>query len=138
VIFTKWWFVLVIDGPDEILTGFPFPYVCRGWHTFLSRQFFLTELILDLLIYFFFWFLIIFSLRSTLTKIILPKLLYIVLHTLAGLALLGAAASMVIGPGDIYYFKRPFDIEIMEIGYKFIWQNPERPDFNKYYPKKRL
>ncbi|WP_234859378.1 hypothetical protein [Aquimarina aquimarini] len=29
-LFTKWWHVLVLDGPDEILTGFPFPYKCNG------------------------------------------------------------------------------------------------------------
>ncbi|MEM6768710.1 MAG: hypothetical protein AAF655_27470, partial [Bacteroidota bacterium] len=41
---TKWWFVAVEDAPDSWMYGFPFPYLCEGWHTSLSLQVFLKEL----------------------------------------------------------------------------------------------
>jgi hypothetical protein len=37
---------------------------------------------------------------------------------------------------NLFYFKRGFTIEIMETGYKFIWQNQERPGCLKYHPQK--
>src|ERR1044071_5539679 len=58
--FTKWWYVLVVDGPDEVLTGFPLPYVCAGWHTSASLQIFLLEFFIHLLCYFIFWFVLVF------------------------------------------------------------------------------
>jgi len=40
---TMWRFVLIVDGASEILTGFPLPYICPGWHTSLSYQILLNQ-----------------------------------------------------------------------------------------------
>jgi hypothetical protein len=34
--------------------------------------------------------------------------------------------------------KRPWEMDIMTTGYKFVWQFQERPDFKNYNPKKKL
>lgn len=46
-----------------------------------------------------------------------------------------AATLIASNPNNLFYTKRPFDIEIMETGYKFIWQQTERPDYYKFHPK---
>ena len=38
---------------------------------------------------------------------------------------------------NIYYVKRPFEIAIMETGYKFVWQQTTRPDYYKYHPEQK-
>lgn len=135
-VFTKWWYVQVFDGPDEILTGFPFPFVCRGWHTSLSLQFFIAELLTDFIIYFLFWFLVILCLQHFSTKIKLPKLFSKVLIAFAGLAIAGAGL-IAANPDNAFNLRRNFDLEVMETGYKFIWQEIQRPEFYKYHPEKR-
>lgn len=52
-----------------MMAGFPFPYVCDGWFTSMSNQFFVTELIIDFLIYILFWLLLIFSINRFFVKI---------------------------------------------------------------------
>ncbi len=59
-LFTKWWSALPIDAPETTFIGFPFAYTGRGWHTSLSHQVFVVELIADITIYFSFWLLLIF------------------------------------------------------------------------------
>ncbi|WP_294821929.1 hypothetical protein [uncultured Flavobacterium sp.] len=55
VLITKWAYVLPEDAPADMLFGFPLPYRCSGWHTSLSTQFFIAEMVFDLLVYFVFW-----------------------------------------------------------------------------------
>ena len=132
--FKKWWYVLPVDAPDTMFSGFPLPFVCEGWHTSLSLQIFLTEFIVDLLTYFLFWLTLIFCVDCFLTKINPHKILTTILWTLTGLIIIGG--SLIASNRDnIFYVKRPFEIETMETGYKFIWQHTERPDYYKYHPK---
>ncbi|EMJ67309.1 hypothetical protein LEP1GSC034_4831 [Leptospira interrogans str. 2003000735] len=42
---------------------------------------------------------------------------------------------MVSNEDNLFYIKRPFDMKVLETGYEFIWQNTERPDYYKYFPK---
>lgn len=51
-IITKWEFVQVQDHTKEFLFGFPFAYKCKGFHTSLSKQYFMLEMIANFLIYF--------------------------------------------------------------------------------------
>lgn len=53
-------YVSVIDGPLEYLYGFPLPYTCKGWHTSLSRQYFISEMLIDFIVYFIVSYIIIF------------------------------------------------------------------------------
>jgi hypothetical protein len=131
---TKWWYALPVDAPDTLYSGFPFPFVGDGWHTSMSLQIFVLELFANFFIYFLFWFLVVFCVNKYLTRIRTYKIVTIALWTISGLIILGASyiASF---PEHIFHFKRPYDMEIMDTGYKFIWQHTERPDYYKYHPE---
>lgn len=133
---TKWWYALPVDAPDTLFAGFPFPYVCEGWHTSMSLQIFVTEFIFDFLTYFSFWFLLVFCIDRFLIKIITQKILTIVLWALSGLIISGTIL-IASDSNHIYYVKRPFDISIMETGYKFVWQQTTRPDYYKNHPEQK-
>ncbi len=133
-IITKWWYALPVDAPDTMFSGFPFPFVCQGWHTSLSLQIFMTELIIDLLTYFTFWFILVFCSNRFLTKINSHKIVTIVLWTLTGIVISFSGLSLI-NPDNLFFLKRPFAIEIMDTGYTFIWQDTIHPDYYKYHPK---
>ncbi len=135
-LFTKWWYVLPVDAPDTMMAGFPLVCLSDGWHTSMSLQIFVFEFIVDLLVYFLFWFELIFLIDRYLFKLKVPNLLTIPLQALTGLIII---SSMIVAsmPEHIYKVKRDFDMEVMVTGYKFIWQHQERPDFAQYDPRKK-
>ncbi len=134
--FTKWWYALPTDAPDTIFTGFPFPFVCQGWHTSMSLQIFLIEFFADLLIYFLGWFILLLSVDSFAIKIKTHKIVTICLWTICVL-FIALSAIAVSNKDNLFYIKRPFDMEVKETGYKFVWQDVERPDFYKSQPKNK-
>jgi hypothetical protein len=129
--FTKWWHV-EIDDTIEILRGFPFPFVCPGWHTSLSLQIFVLEFIADFLIYFLFWFLLMLVITRISKPIRVPKFVTLVLFVISGLFTV-VLVLFAVNPDNIYTTTRNFDIKIMETGYRFIWQKPTRPDYTKFH-----
>jgi hypothetical protein len=131
---TKWWYALPVDAPDTLLTGFPFPFVCDGFHTSMSLLIFVTELIVDILIYFIIWFIAIYCINRFLTKIKTHKIVTIALWTIT-VFIISGAAYIANYRENIFYVKRPFDIDVMETGYKFVWQQTIRPDYYKYHPE---
>ncbi|WP_127122329.1 hypothetical protein [Chryseotalea sanaruensis] len=133
-IFSKWWYVHIIDGSDEILTGFPLPYMCRGWHTSLSLQIFVLGLIIDLLTYFAFWFMLTFIIHQFIVKIKLNKTLTIFLLIISGFL---SVVMILIGSNsdNIYTLHMDFESEIHETGYKFIWEKEPQHDYSKYHPE---
>ncbi len=126
-IFTKWWHV-EIDDYREILSGFPFPFVCPGWHTSLSLQIFVLELIVDILVYFSFWFFIIMTVTKIVKPFRIPKPMTITLLATSGL-FMTVLILLAINPDNIYTTTRPFDIKIIETGYRFMWQEETRPEY---------
>jgi hypothetical protein len=131
---TKWWYALPVDAPDTMFTGFPLAFTCRGWHTSLSLQFFVIEFFVDLLTYFLIWQFLIFCIDRFIIKLKPHKIMTICLWALSGL-LIVLAVLMASNKDNLFYTKRPFDIEVMKTGCKFIWQNIEQPDFYQYHPK---
>lgn len=131
VVFTKWWYVTV-NGFDEVLTGFPIPFMSPCWHTSLCLQVFVFGLIIDVLTYFVFWLIIIFVVNRFLVKINLNKAVTITLLSFSGLLFTG---MIVIGSfsDNIYTWKRSFDIKVLETGYQFYWDEQYKPD-NIEYP----
>ena len=125
---TKWWYALPVDAPDTLYSGFPFPFVGDGWHTSMSLQIFVLELFADFLIYFLFWFTVIFCVNKFWTKIKTNKIVTIGLWTISGLIIIGASCIACF-PEHIFYIKRPYDMEIMETGFKFVWEHTDRPDY---------
>jgi hypothetical protein len=49
---TKWWYGIAIDAKDVFLYGFPLIHKCEGFHASLSTQYFLFEMLVNLLTYF--------------------------------------------------------------------------------------
>lgn len=123
-----------MDAPDTMFTGFPFPFVCDGWHTSLSLQIFVTEFVANLLVYFLFWFILVFCVNRFVTKVTVPKAVTIGLWILSGL-IIAFATFLAANKENIFYVKRPFSVEVMETGFQFGWQRIERPDFYKYHPE---
>lgn len=139
-IFTKWWYVLPVDGPDSMMVGFPFPYACEAWHTSLALQIFLLELCLDILIHFTFWFAVIFCVDRFIIKIQLHKAISIIIIGISSLLLCGLL-FIAFNPDNIFKARRNFDIEILKTGYKFFWEGNQRPenfDFEKYEQNKKI
>jgi hypothetical protein len=133
-VFTKWWYVLPVDGPDTMMAGFPLPYVSDGWHTSLSLQIFVIELLVDLLCYFLFWFIVVFCVDRFAIKIKLHKVVAIFLLSTAGLSIYSLFFVASISD-NLVYLKRPFDAETLVTGYKFVWNENQRPDnfdFDEY------
>ena len=131
VIFRKWWYVFPADAPDSMMAGFPFPYVCDGWFTSMSNQFFVMELLFDLIIYFLFWLILIYAINRFIVNVKVPKTLTISLMVINVFIFIIAIfiASMT---ENIFKLKKDFDVEIKETGYNFIWQNTPRPNIEKY------
>jgi len=133
---TKWWYVLVIDGTDVILTGFPLPFVCPGFHTSMSLQIFILEFVVDLLTYFIAIFLLIFFIDKFIMKIKVHRAMTIALYGLCGL-IMSVSGLLAADSNNLFFLSRPFDIEIMDSGYQFTWQKLAHPDYYKYHPEKR-
>lgn len=131
VSFTKWWYVLPVDATDTMMYGFPLAFMADSWHTSMSYQFFISEFISDLAIYFLFWLLLVFIIDRFIQKITFSKILTTLLLTTSGLIVV---ASIFLGsmPEHIYMLKRDFDYELMTSGPKYIWKWQPRPDLNKY------
>jgi hypothetical protein len=128
---TMWRYVLIVDGVDEILTGFPVPYICPGWHTSLSYQIFISEFIIDFFIYFAFSFLIVLLVNRFIWKIRTSKKIIITLYIISGILI--ADPIFLLGLSDhIYRFKSDFDSKTLESGIKFRHSGFERPDLEKY------
>jgi hypothetical protein len=67
-------------------------------------------------------------------KIRLNKKLTIILLSISSIVLIGIILIGIISD-NVYSWKIEFEIEKMETGYKFIWEEQTRPDFYKYHPK---
>lgn len=119
---TKWWYALPTDAPETTFIGFPFAYIGRGWHTSLSHQVFVTELIADILIYFCFWLLIIFCFDKYVIRLTVKKFLTAALWT-ASVCCMAFGFLIFSSKDNIYYAMRPYAMEILATGYKLIWQN---------------
>lgn len=133
-IFTKWWYVLPVDGTDQMMFGFPFPHLRQGGN---SMEFVISvrNLIINLLVYFWFWFVIFFVIHKFLFKIKASKFLTIPLWILTFLILL--ANTFIFYLDGRFEWKCDYEMEIMETGYHFIWDKIERPDYYKYHPEKK-
>ena len=118
---TKWWSVAFIDGPHEVLKGFPFPYVCRGWHTSMSLQIYVLEFIADIFIYFSFWFLVVYGFHRFIVPIHLSKRFSAFLLVTAGIVLI--LGGIFLGnPNNMFKLQRKDEIVIEETGVHFIWE----------------
>jgi len=124
--FTKWWFVLPVDAPDTFMYGFPFIWVSNGWHTSMSNNIFVVPLLLDLLIFYLIWHAVIYCSKRLIGSLKVPK--FIIKTTyLVTLLICFVSIWIAVMPEHKYYWQRDFEIEVQTTGYKFIWEDIERP-----------
>ncbi len=134
---SKWWYVSVVDGTDEIMHGFPLIYVCRGFHTSMSLQIFIGELLFDLFVYFLFLYVSIYIVNKYWPKFTIAKTISIVLYCLSGL-LVALMILLLSNPDNRFKLKRDFDVEVMTSNIDFIFLGPNpRPDYYEYHPERK-
>jgi hypothetical protein len=129
--FTKWWYTIPVDAPETFFYGFPFPFVCNGWHTSGSLQIFFIELFADLLIYFILCFAVIFCIHKYIRHIKISRLPVAILYCII-IPLIVFHIWIGSFKENIYYLKRDFDMQVYKTGYKFFWQSV--PDYSIYHP----
>lgn len=122
---TKWRYVTVEDGPNDFLYGFPYASMCRGWHTSLSMQIFVSELLINFLVYFAFCLAVIVLVDKYLKPLIIKKIWQIGLYSFA-IIILALYGYLFSNPNNVFLIKRDFNYKEIQSGYKFIWQQ------NKY------
>jgi len=128
---TMWRFVLIVDGPSEILTGFPLPYICSGWHTSLSYQLFLSEFVIDLFVYFLMCLLIVYLINRFIWKIKVNRKTVVVFYVLAGFLFVNP--FILLGLNEhVYKIKSDFNTKTLETGIKFWNSYVKKPDLDKY------
>lgn len=122
---TKWQYVYVEDGPDDFLYGFPLTFICSGWHTSMSFQIFIAELLFDFFVYFIFTFTIVTFIDRFIKPIVVRKYLKFGLYGFATLILLlyGLVFS---NPDNIFEIKKDFKYKEVRNGYKFVWQQDRK------------
>lgn len=113
-IITKWSYGIIIDGTDEFFYGFPLIYKCRGFHTSGSTQYFITEMVINLLTYFAFWLIITWTLNRF-WKINIPKLISKIFWVGFGVLFLGLV-YLSNDLDDRYLMKRDFHVKIFDNG----------------------
>lgn len=128
---TKWWYVLVVDGTDEVMYGFPFIYTCRGFHTSLSSQYFILELVVDFSIYYIFWMSFNYLFTKYVYSFTLKKWLQNILLLTCGLILALQIFMNSIGD-NVYSFYRNFDYTYFTSGVDFFGVQNGRPNYNDF------
>ena len=109
ILFTKWWIVDVIDGRDGVMYGFPFIYRSPAFYTSCAEQYFITELILDFIIYFGIIFVLINSINRFNLEIKIIKIVSIFLYFIASILII-FSIWLVSWPDNLFIVKRDFDI----------------------------
>jgi hypothetical protein len=122
---TKWRYVYVEDGLDDFMYGFPMTFICSGWHTSMSLQIFVIEMIFDFFVYFSFCLTIITLIDRFIKLVTIKKSFKFGLYGLALLTIIlyGLVFS---NPDNIFEMKRDFKYKEIRNGYKFILQQDKR------------
>lgn len=124
--FTKWRYGLVIDATDEFVIGFPLGYKCRGFHTSLSTQYFVLELLANFLVHTALVSTMILLIDRWFFRIHIPKILS---YFLWGIVLVYNVLFIYASNGldDRWKWRRDFDFIEIDAGYKLFYQNnPDR------------
>ena len=135
ILFTKWWIVQIVDGPDYIMYGFPFIYKSPAFHTSMAFQYFFIELFVDLFIYFSIIFIVLCKLKKHVI-IWMQKKIFITLIYLTMIVLLGFEIVLVTALETNISFKRDFGIELIEkTGFEFPFNNNDWEEYDKIHQK---
>ena len=132
ILFTKWWIVNVVDGTDGIMYGFPFIYKAPAFYTSMAEEYFILELIADLIIYFAVIFGIVYLMNKFLFAITIRKVISVILFIVASL-LISLELLFAFMPENKFSLKRDDEIEIKQTGFEFPFNNSDRKEFDNYH-----
>jgi hypothetical protein len=122
VVVTKSWVVVPVDAPETVLYGFPFPFVCAGWHTSMSYQFFVVESFIDFTLYFIFWALAVYVVNRWVANLHLSRLFKVLSYLVVSCTCIMSGFALAIGGSNLFYLNRPWQMEVISSGIHFIWQ----------------
>lgn len=124
---TRYYYAFVEDIGDIFFYGFPLPFNCKGFHTSLSEQFFIIPFVIDFMVYFAGWFIVISTINYFRKSYKVHRLVAIPLKVMAIVVLL--IAVLFIGRVEnMFKLTRDFEMEIKYTGVDYIWSVPERPE----------
>ncbi|PXY38896.1 hypothetical protein DMB65_20775 [Flavobacterium cheongpyeongense] len=132
ILFSKWWIVNVVDGTDGIMYGFPFIYKAPAFYTSMAEEFFILELIADLIFYFGVIFGIVYLMNKFLFAISIRKVVSVILFITASL-LISLELFFAFMPENKFSLKRDDEIEIKQTGLKFLFNNSDEIEFDKHH-----
>lgn len=121
---SKWWYGNVIDGSDEFFLGFPFIYKCRGFHTSLSTQYFLMEMVSNFLCYLIFWCIVGYMIRRKIS--FSPPQAIIRLFWFCFAVYVLGFIHLSKEMDDRFSLYRDFDVEIIDTGIAVFESHPTR------------
>jgi hypothetical protein len=131
ILFSKWWIVDVVDGTDGIMYGFPFIYKSPAFYTSVAEEYFITELIVDFVIYYGIIFGIIYLINRFMFEIKIRKIVSVILFIIA-LTLISLELLLAYMPENKFSIKRDFDIEIKQTGFEFPFNENDSKEFDNY------
>ncbi|TAE83233.1 MAG: hypothetical protein EAY81_08595 [Bacteroidetes bacterium] len=130
-LFTKWWYVLPLDGRQTYLWGFPFAWVGEGWQTSGALQFFVLEGIVDFIVYYLCWFIAIYGLTRYIKLTINKPTLYIL--RLSAVIIMASYAVGISISYPTFNTHRHFDMQIIRSGYGVVWSY--QTDYEQLLPQ---
>lgn len=126
----KWRFNIIENGSGyDFFSGFPLVYNCPGWHTSLSLQIFILELILNVVFHITFWSIIFLLIRKRIKKInkIISTIFIVISYIILALNIL-----ILLNPDNVFELTNPYETKTLKVGYSTIFYNTEKPDISEF------
>lgn len=135
-LFDKWWYVVIVDYIDVNMYGFPLINCSPSTGASMEYVYYVSETMINVVCFFTFWLAIVLIINRFIKPIFISNLIGKTCSVLLGLYVIGFT-YFSIEFNTRFYFKRDWQIEIMDTGFEWIWQSPPTPDYNKYRPEKK-
>jgi hypothetical protein len=129
MIFEKWWYVIIIDGPDKTVYGFPLINCSQSFASSMELYYYVLETVINIAAFTIFWVIVVFLINKYIFSITISKLLAKISLLLLCLYLI-AFIYISIEFNTMFSFKRDFDVKVIEKGYHFIWTD-FKPNYGK-------
>lgn len=133
LLFDKWWYVNVTDGPDMVAHGFPLISNAPSMASSMEMVYFVPETVINMACYFIFWLVIVFIVTRWIVAIRLPSLVAKICNAGLLLWLLVFAWISIIEHTD-FSWDHENEMTVIDSGLKWSWQNSPLPDDSKFHP----
>ncbi len=130
VLFEKWWYIIIVDGPDKTAYGFPLINCSDSLASSLEYYYFILETVFNISVFTLFWAVIVYVIDRFTFKISISGILAKISLMLLSIYLI-AFTYISINFNTRFFLKRDFGVQtVIETGYHFIWVDFE-PDYSK-------